>query len=154
VAFRGHAGFSIGEVTLTIAIIGVLAVLSTPLFLGYYQAARLKGATEEVAALLNHGRQIGIKENVGVCVEIGSTSVRYRTGDCAGATWLGPGTDAAGFVPVPDGISLTATGNPRFTYLGAASPPGATYAVTATNARTGASLRVFVAASGRTTIGP
>src|SRR6266487_88001 len=82
----GQSGFSIAEISLVLAIIGILAVLATPMFLSYYQAARVRVAAEEVATFLNHGRQLGIKENVGVCVEITSTSMRYRIGTCGGTT--------------------------------------------------------------------
>jgi Tfp pilus assembly protein FimT len=153
-ALEDQAGFSIGEVTLAVAIIGVLAVLSTPMFVGYYQAARLRVAAEQVASSLNQGRQLGIRENVGVCVEIASTAVRYRTVNCSGAVWVGAGSDAAGYVALSGGVTVTRTADPRFNYLGAATPPGATYTVTVTNTRTSATLRVFVAASGRVTVGP
>jgi len=147
----GQAGFSLGETALVLGIIGILSVLATPLFLTYYQASRLRVAAEEVAAFLNQGRQIGIQQNVGVCVHITPTAMHYHIGSCAGATWVGPGSDAAGNVKAPTGITLTTTADPIFSYLGAASP-AATYTVT--NTQTGATLRVFVSASGRVNIGP
>jgi len=137
--------------SLVLAIIGILAVLATPLFITYYQAARLRVAAEEVAAFINHGRQLGIKENVGVCVHITATAMHYHIGSCAGTTWIGPGSDAAGNVKVPVGVTLSTTADPLFSYLGAASP-AATYTVTST--QTGSTLRVFVSTSGRVTIGP
>lgn len=147
----GQAGVSLGETSLVLAIIGILSVLATPMFVTYYQASRLRVAAEEVATFLNQGRQIGIKENVGVCVHITSTAMHYHIGSCAGPTWVGPGTDAAGNVGAPSGIALTTTANPVFSYLGAASP-AATYTVR--NTQTNQTLRVFVSASGRVNIGP
>lgn len=148
---RHQAGFSILEISLVLAITGILAVFATPLFITYYQGARLRVAAEEVAAFINHGRQLGIKENDGVCVHITPTAMHYHLVTCAGTTWIGPGSDAAGNVKIPDGVTLTTTADPVFTYLGAASPP-ATYTVT--NTQTGSTLRVFVSTSGRVTIGP
>jgi len=150
---RRHSGFTLIEVMLVLAIMGILAVLATPMFLTYYQGARLRVAAEEVATFLNHGRQLGINENVGVCVQITATAMYYRIGgDCTGAPWVGPGTDAAGNVSVPQGVTLTATADRTvFTYLGAASAV-ATYTVT--NTQTAATLRVFVSGSGRVSIGP
>jgi prepilin-type N-terminal cleavage/methylation domain-containing protein len=144
-------GFSLAEVALVLGIIGIVTAAATPLFLTYYQASRLRVGAEEVAAFLNQGRQLGIRNNAGVCVHITATAMHYHLGSCAGATWLGPGTDSAGNVAVPAGITLTTTADPVFNYLGAASP-AATYTVR--NTQTGSTLRVFVAASGRITIGP
>ena len=64
----------------------------------------------------------------------------------AGAVWTGPGTDAAGNLKTPDGVTLTATADPIFSYLGAAAP-AATYTVT--NTQNAATLNLCVAASGR-----
>ena len=146
-----HSGFSLIEVVLVVAIMGILAVLATPMFLTYYQGAQLRVAAEEVVTFLNHGRQLGIKENAGVCVQITATAMRYRIGNCGGATWIGPGTDGAGNVSVPQGVTLTTTADPVFSYLGAASP-AATYTVT--NTQTAATVQVKVAASGRICIAP
>ncbi|HEV8437772.1 MAG TPA: hypothetical protein VGT40_06740 [Methylomirabilota bacterium] len=139
------------EVAVVIGIIGVLATLATPLFLTYYQASRLRVAAEEIAAFLNQGRQLGIRENAGVCVHITTTAMHYHLGGCAGPTWIGPGTDSAGNVKAPEGITLATTADPVFNYLGAATP-GATYTVT--NTQDNHTLRVSVAASGRISIGP
>jgi prepilin-type N-terminal cleavage/methylation domain-containing protein len=148
---RGRSGFSIAEIAVVVAILGILAVLATPTFVTYYQGARLRLAAEEVSTFLNQGRQIGIKENVGVCARITATAMRYHLGSCGGAVWVGAGTDAAGNIGIPQDITLTTTADPVFSYLGAASP-AATYTVT--NTQTGATLRVFVTGSGRISIGP
>jgi prepilin-type N-terminal cleavage/methylation domain-containing protein len=148
---RRQSGFSLIEVVLVVAIMGILAVLATPMFLTYYQGAQLRVAAEEVATFLNHGRQLGIKENVGVCVQITATAMYFRIGDCVGAIWVGPGTDGAGNVSLPQGVTLTTTADPVFTYLGAANP-AATYTVT--NTQTAATLQVKLAASGRVCIAP
>lgn len=146
-----QAGFSVAEIGLVLAIMGLLAVLATPMFVRYYQGARLRVAAEEVATFLNQGRQIGIKENVGVCVHITSTAMHYHIGSCAGPVWRGPGSDTSGNVKAPNGFTLAASANPMFSYLGAANPP-ATYTVT--NTQTSKTLTVSVSAAGRVSIGP
>ena len=50
-AARLQAGFSLAEVALVVAIIGILAVLATPMFLSYRQGAVLRVSAQEVAAL-------------------------------------------------------------------------------------------------------
>jgi Tfp pilus assembly protein FimT len=148
---RADRGFSIAEIAIVLGIVSILSIGATPFFLTYYQASRLRVAAEEVAAFINQGRQIGIRENVGVCVHITTAAMHYHIGGCAGATWIGPGTDAAGNVAVPPGFTLTTSADPVFNYLGAATP-AATYTVT--NTQTNKNLKVVVAASGRVTITP
>lgn len=149
---RGDAGVSMAELALVMGISGLLTLLAIPLFLSYYQASRLRAAAEEVAAFVNQGRHLGIRENTGTCVHISPTALQHRVGSsCTAPVRVGPGTDAAGNVRVPPGISLTTTADPVFNHLGAASP-GAT--ITLTNSQDGRALRVTVAVSGRVRIGP
>lgn len=140
------------ELMVTLVIVAIMAAISTPFFITYYQSARLRAAAQEVAAFVNQGRQLGIRENAGVCVHITSTAVQHYIGSsCTGAAWIGPSTDATGKLKVPDEITLSATADPVFSYLGAANP-GAT--ITVTNSQDGHVLHVTVAVSGRVTIGP
>jgi len=146
-----QAGFNLTELMVVVAIIGLLAAVSTPFFLSYLQSATLKSGAEEVAALLNQGRQLAITNNQNVCVNITATQMRYRVGGCAGTTWVGTGTDASGNVNMPAGVTLAASADPVFDYLGRATP-AATYTVT--NPQDSKTLTVSVAASGRVRIGP
>jgi Tfp pilus assembly protein FimT len=140
------------EVALVMSITGILILLALPMFVNYYQASRLRSAAEEVVAFVNQGRYLGIRENTGTCVHISPTALQHRVGSsCTAAVWVGPGTDAAGNVRVPPGISLTTSADPMFNHLGSASP-GAT--ITLTNTQDGRTLRVIVAVSGRVRIGP
>jgi Tfp pilus assembly protein FimT len=148
---RWDAGLSAAELIVVCAIIGILAAASAPFFLSYYQNAQLKAGAEEVVAFLNQARQIAIKENQSVCASIDSNRMRYHLGTCSGTVWVGPGTDAAGNIRIPEGLTLTTSAEPIFNYLGAAAP-AATFTVT--NPRNGRSLSVAVSASGRVTIGP
>jgi len=148
---RPEAGYSVAEVAMVMAIVGVLAGIAIPSFLTYYQASRLRVAAEEVAAFVNQARHIGIRENVGVCVLINPTTLQYRLGTCAGTAWVGAGSDAAGHINMPQGVRLAANANPVFNYLGAAVPAAA---ITVTNSQDGRTLKVTVAASGRVSIGP
>lgn len=147
----GQWGFTLSELLVVLSVMGILTAMSVPTFISHYQTARLRAAGEEIVAFLNQGRQIGIRENVGVCVHITSTAMHYHVGSCFGPVWLGPGSDSAGNVKAPDGITLTTTADPTFNYLGAASP-AATYTVR--NTQTGQTTTVTVAASGRVSLGP
>jgi len=148
---RRQGGYSIAELMVVVAIIGILAATSTPFFISYYQAAKLKTAAEDIVGFINQGRQLAIRTNNNVCVQVSATAMNYRQGGCGGTVWVGAGTDAAGNVKAPEGIALTASANPVFSYLGSATP-AASYTIT--NTDTGLSLHVNVSASGRLTIGP
>ena len=140
------------ELALVMGITAALSVLATPLFINYYQASRLRVAAEEVAAFISQGRHLGIRENTGACVHIGSATLQHRLGStCTGPARVGPGTDAAGNVSLPEHITLSSTAHPVFNHLGAANS-GAT--ITLTNSQDGHSLRVTVAVSGRVSVGP
>ena len=144
-------GYSIAELMVVVAIIGILVTSSAPFFLSYYQAAKLKTAAEEIAGYLNQGRQLAIRTNNPVCVQVTATTIFFRLGSCAGTIWAGAGTTGAGNINLPQDITIVASANPIFSYLGAATP-AASYTVT--NTQTGLSLHVTLAASGRITIGP
>lgn len=137
------------ELTVIIAVIGTLAVLSFPFFLSYYQSAQVRAAAADVAAQLNLGRQMAIQRNQSICVSIGTSAPQYRQGTCAGAILTGATTDASGYAAAHDGVTLTTTANPIFTNLGAAAP-----AATITVTQGSRSLHVTVSASGRVTVGP
>jgi Tfp pilus assembly protein FimT len=137
---------------MVIAVIGILAVMAVPAFLSYYQAAGLKAGAQQFATLINQAREIAIKENDNLCVTLPSaTQMTYLRSSCSVSAlpWVGNGTDAAGRINLPTGITVTASANPLFNYVGSALP-NATY--TLTNTQTGNTLTVSVAASGRVTI--
>jgi Tfp pilus assembly protein FimT len=148
---RRQAGFMLVEIILVVGIIGIITALATPMFLSYYQGAQLRVAAEEVVTFLNQGRQMAITQNGLICVHINSTAMHYHLGGCGGATWIGPGTDAAGNIAVPQGITLLTTADPIFNYLGGTTQ-GATYTITHTPSSK--SVNVVVALSGRVCITP
>ena len=158
-------GFSLAELIIVVAVIGVLSAIGMPYFLAYYRTATLKGGAQEVVALLNQGRQIAIKENESVCIKSNvanpsyGTRVRYLRGSCTATStcaatgnvspciWAGAGTDNSGYVTLSNNIELQPPGTDvTFTYLGAAT--GGTFTVRAVD-NTSATATVTVAASGR-----
>jgi type IV fimbrial biogenesis protein FimT len=143
-------GFTLAELVIVIAVIGILAMMAVPSYLSYLRAAGLKSGAQQLVTLVNQARELAIKENGNVCVTLPSaTQMSYRLGTCAGSAWVGAGTDAAGNINLPAGVTVTASANPIFSYVGSALPV-ATYTLTYT--QTGATLTASVAASGRITI--
>jgi Tfp pilus assembly protein FimT len=144
-----QAGFSLAELSMLLAVIGVLFGLSLPAFISSYRTAQVRSAAMDVAAQLNLGRQMAIQRNRSVCVSIGTRAPQYYLGSCAGTPLLGPTTDALGYADPHGGVTLTTTANPVFSNLGAANP-----AATITVTYGDRSLHVIVSASGRVTVGP
>lgn len=148
---QSQAGFSLVELTVLLAVIGALFSLSLPAFISYYQTAQVRGAAAEVVAYVNQGRQLAIQMNCSVSVGITATAITYtKQGNCqTPGVWTGAGTNAAGNIPAPDGITLATSAAPVFNNLGAAAP-----AATLTVTHGSSSLSVLVSASGRVTVGP
>ena len=155
-AFRPHpsrltGGFTLVELAVILSMAGILAAMSAPALLSYWDSAALHAAARELASTINLGRQVAIATKTPVCVEVSGTTLRFRIGGCAGHAWTGAVTDASGVIHVSGEAILQASSNARvvFTALGAASP-AATY--TLTHTRTRASRSVVVAASGRISV--
>jgi Tfp pilus assembly protein FimT len=147
----GRAGFSAPELIVVTGVVGLLFTLTIPFFLSYYRVAAVKSASQQVIALLNQARGLAIQTNStsGVCVSLPSaTQMRFIVDGCGGTVWIGPGTDAAGNINLPQGFTMGPATDVVFNYLGAALP-AVTYSVT--NASTGATLTVSIAIRGRIT---
>lgn len=63
---RNGAGFTLIELVITIAIVGVLATLALPSFRGYIQTQRVKSASFDLVAALTLTRSEAIKRNTNV----------------------------------------------------------------------------------------
>ena len=146
---RDSRGFSLAELSVLMAVIGSLCVLSLPTFISYYQSAQIRAAAADVASQLNLGRQMAIQRNQSVCVSIGSTAPQYYLGGCGGTLLFGATTDSYGNEAGHDGVTLSTTANPVFNNLGAATP-----AATITVTQGSRTLHVTVSSSGRVAVGP
>jgi Tfp pilus assembly protein FimT len=136
--------------TVTLVVLGLLFALAVPAYLSYRQAAILKTGAQHLVTMINVARELALRINDTVCVKLPSpTTMSYTLGGCSGSIWIGAGTDAAGNMALPDGVSVTASANPVFNYVGAALP-ATTYTIT--NIQTSATLTVSVSLSGRVTI--
>jgi len=144
-----EAGFSITELVVIIAVVGVLFVMSVPSFVRYYQAAAARANVQQVITLFNQARELAIRQNDIVCVTMPTNSqMALRLSNCTGAVWTGPGTDGAGNINLPQGFTIGALSNVTFNYLGAA---GAATTYTMTSSTTYATSTISIALSGRVT---
>ena len=144
-----EAGFSLTELIVFIAVVGLLSVMTVPFFVSYYQAAAARADVQVVMTLFNQARGLAVRQNDTVCVTFPTNSqMALRLSSCAGAVWIGAGTDAAGNINLPPGFTIGPLNNVSFTYLGAALA-ATTY--TMTNTTTSATSTVSIALSGRIT---
>lgn len=140
-------GFSLAEIVVVLAIIGVIAAVGVPLMANWWQSQALRAGAEELVSILNRGRQLAITRNGNVCVAQNASRVRLELNACGGAPWTGPGTDGQGWFRIQNGGQIVGNPGVVFTNLGAAAP-GGQYVVQVNNRQT----TVTVAVSGRITI--
>ena len=147
----GESGFSLAELGVLMAVIGILTAFSVPMMLTYWRSSTLMAGAREVAAALNSARELAIRENRNVCVTTDGTRLQYRLGTCLAAPWTGPVTDGGGNIRLDNRVTVSATANVTFNYLGVATQAG-NYTVLSPN---GAGTRsVTVVQNGRVSIGP
>lgn len=143
-------GFTVTELIVVIALFGLLTAMGVPAYLSYRQSAILKSAAQQIVTMIHVARELALRVNDSVCIKLpNATTMSYTLGGCSGTVWVGVGTDSAGNMNLPEGVTVTTTANPVFNYVGSALP-AATYTIT--NTQTSATLTVSVALSGRVTI--
>ena len=142
-------GFSMVELMVILAVMGIVSAFALPSFLTYWQSATLRAGSEELRTVLNDARQLAIASNNTVCVTSSTTTIHYRVGACGNTAYVGPGTDSSGSIRLVTAVRITNNPQVTFTYLGGASTSGA---YTVQNPVTGTTQTVTVTASGRITI--
>ncbi len=146
-----QAGFSLAELIVVVAMIGLLAALGLPQFMSYWRSSATTAGASELATALSRARQLAITGNQNYCAEVLGASLLYRQNSnaacTAGTIWTGTGTDGAGLMAISNNMQLSG-GPVVFTSLGAAALAG-TFTVTNPN---GGTRNVVVAASGRVSV--
>lgn len=146
------AAYSMAELMVVIAIIGVTMGVAIPSIWTYYRASALRAGAEQTVVLLNNARQLAIRLNTTMCVTIDATGMQYHQGTCTAAAYTGAGTDASGYMTLPSGLTLSGTNNLCFSYLGAGAtspaPCVSNGTLTVTRA-SGGTINVTMASTGR-----
>lgn len=143
---RRERGFSMVELLVVIAIIMVLAVIAIPWWLTYLPAATISAAARDIQSGLHQARLLAVGTRQNVCVQVLPNGYRFLIGGCAGAPWVGLGSDPTGAFRAGDGVTVGGA-TPIFTQFGTASQVGII-----TVAAGGRTQTVTVQPSGRVTI--
>lgn len=107
--YHSERGFTLIELVIVVAVIGIIAVPTTIVFINFTQAQALTGAAQQMVNHLNQARQLAITQNVSYKVDFDTTNGKLRflrPATCTPATagsctpWTGPGTDtcSSGFI--------------------------------------------------------
>ncbi len=113
---RGQAGYSLPEMITVVAIIGVLALLTIPSFMNYYQSNKVKAAMRTFTSDLRsarslaivHGHEVKISFNVGANQRSYNVyEAPYALGIIPNGSWApltGPGSSPSQATKVLDNI--------------------------------------------------
>ncbi len=106
-----RSGFTLLELMVTVAVIGILAIVAMPGVTAMVNHSRLSGQTEELVSSLQLARAEAIRRNVRVTI-CPSTNGSTCTASTAWTSWIVHGMDNTAAPPVDDIIrnSAAATG--------------------------------------------
>ena len=82
---RNNSGFTIMELAVVIAIIGILAGMALPNLIGVMPRYRLKSAVLDLSSNMQRARLMAIKQNATCTVTFDAANARYNI-DCLGQT--------------------------------------------------------------------
>lgn len=146
-----RGGWSLLELMVVCAIIGILAAITIPVIARYTRAATIRAGAQEMRTALMQAKQLAITRRQNICVQPVAAPVngyQFRQNNCAGAILFMPGVTATGTFRLQNNVRvITLAGPPTFTPLGAAAP-GGQFRVTGPS---GDTLTITVSAAGRVT---
>ena len=125
-ATRSEDGYSLAELLVVCAVIGIMAFLAIPFLTTYLPSASVTYAAREVQGSLNRAKLLAVATRQPICVQIVAGGYQFLQGTCAGIPWTGPGTDGAGTFKMGAGLTLAQnTGvSPIFNQFGMATQTG------------------------------
>ena len=108
---RRNSGFSLYELMVVIAIIAILAAVTTPSFMSWLTAHRLRGASINLIADMEMAKIRAIRENTFVAVQFGTNQYRIFVDNGSGGgvagDWIQNGSERLVIDrPLPAGVSI------------------------------------------------
>lgn len=124
-------GFSLVELLVLVALLGIVTAIGAPYYLSYLKAQETDGGAREVVTALNQARQLAISRNTSFSVEAQThpqNRLRFCSGTvspCAsGTVWTGAGTDGSGWMGLDNSVRIVLGTTITFSSLGAATASG------------------------------
>lgn len=148
-ASSNNRGLTLVELITIVAIIGIISVAAMPLFMTFLNAMETRGASQELATILQQARELAIARNTNYQINVNGNQLQF-VDNSTGNAWIGPGTDNQGYRRLVNQAQLVnPPANPIiFNPLGTAR--GGT--ITVQNAQGSSSLNVVVSSAGRVQI--
>lgn len=84
--FRKSSGFTLIELMVTVAVLAIVLAMAIPSFQAFFERGRLRGATDEVTAMLVAARGESVKAGRNVTVTFGGTADAWCVGANQAAT--------------------------------------------------------------------
>jgi len=108
---RRNSGFSLYELMVVIAIIAILAAVTTPSFMSWLTTHRLRGASINLIADMEMAKIRAIRENTFVAVQFGTNHYRIFVDNGSGGgvagDWIQNGSERLVIDrPLPAGVSI------------------------------------------------
>jgi prepilin-type N-terminal cleavage/methylation domain-containing protein len=132
------SGISLLEVSLVIAIIGILSVLAVPPLLEFEQSLAIHAAAGIVRSELHRARIQSVMRNIDCRVRV-TSEVTFLT-ECQTPTWI-----PVAFHTMPEGFTISANNSPEFHPHGHVGP----MATISVWNRDGERAKIIVSRSGR-----
>lgn len=146
------AGFSVVELVILVAVLGILSAIGFPMYLSYSRAQETDGAARTVVVSMNQARQLAVTRGTSFSVELQTNPnnrIRFCSGTtlpCGGGIYTGAGTDTNGWRVLENRSRITLAPSITFNSLGAATNAGV---VRVQNSTATGTLDVCVSPSGR-----